>query len=99
MRRLSLCTANLPHFAQSIAQIISPVGVAVAVETVVKAVVANTSHPLMVVQACLVMLCTVELPVVPEKKDVVKVTVSVQWATSEFAVHVGEDELSLYVMS
>lgn len=99
MRRLSLFTANLLHSAQSIAQVIPPVAVAVAVETVVKAVVANTSHPLIVVQACVVMLSTVELPVVPDKKEVVKVTVSVQWATAELAVHVGEVELPLFVKS
>ena len=69
---------GLRHSAQSIAQIMSPVGVAVAVDTVVKAVVAVNSHPLMVVQTSEVMLCTIELPVVPETNDVDKVTVSVQ---------------------
>lgn len=75
----------------------SPLDVAVAVDTVVTAVVAVTSHPLMVVQTSEVMLCTVELPVVPEKKDVDNVTVSVHWATAELAVHVGEAELVLLV--
>ena len=87
----------LRHSAQSIAQTISPVGVAVAVDMVVKAVVADTSHPLMVAQTSVVILCTVELPVVPEKNDVDKVTVSVHWATAELAVHVGEAELVLFV--
>lgn len=64
-----------------------------------KAVVANTSHSLMVVQACVVMLCTVELPVVPEKKEVVNATVSVQRAVADLAVYVDEVELSLFVKS
>ena len=76
----------------------SPVGVAETVDTVVKAVVGDTSHPLMVVQTSVVMLCTVELPVAPEKNDVDKVTVSVHWATAELAVHVGEAALVLIVM-
>ena len=94
-----LFITGLRHSAQSIPQMISPVGVAVAVDAVVNAVVAVTSHPLMVVQTCEVMLCTVELPVVPEKKDVDKVTVSVHCATAELAVHVGEAELVLFVNS
>lgn len=53
----------------------------------------------MVVQACVVMLCTVELPVVPEKKEVVNATVSVQRAVADLAVYVDEVELSLFVKS
>lgn len=68
--------------------------VAVAVDSVVNAVLADTPHPLMVVQTSVVMLCTVELPVVPEKNEVDNVTVSVQCGTAELAVHVGEAELA-----
>ena len=93
---LFLFTTGLRHSAQSIPQITSPVGVAVAVDTVVEAVVADTSHPLMVVQTSVVILCTVELPVAPEKNEVDKVTVSVHCATAELAVHVGEAELVLF---
>lgn len=90
---------GLLHCAQPIAQVISPVDVAVAVDTVVKAVVADISQAVTVVQTSVVMLCTVELPAVPEKKDVDKVTVSVHWATAELAVQVGEAELVLHIKS
>lgn len=67
----------------------------VAVETVVKAVLANSSHAVMVVQTSVVMLCTVELPVVPEKNDVESVTVSVHRGIAELAVHDDADELAV----
>ena len=86
--------SGLTQSAQSVAQIIPPVVVPVTVDTVSNAVLADTPHPLIVVQTSVVMLCTVELPVVPEKKDVDNVTVSVQSGTAELAVHVGEAELT-----
>ena len=78
---------------QSVAQIMLPVVVPVAVDSVVNIVLAEMPHPLMVVQTSVVMLCTVELPAVPEKNDVDSVTVSVQYGTAELSVHVGEAEL------
>ena len=66
----------------------------VAVETVVKAVLADSPHAVMVVQTSVVMLCTVELPVVPEKNDVESVTVSVHCGIAELAVH-DADELAV----
>lgn len=66
----------------------------VAVETVVKAVLADSPHAVMVVQTSVVMLCTVELPVVPEKNDVESITVSVHCGIAELAVH-DADELAV----
>ena len=66
-------------------------------DTVVKAVIADTLHPLIVVQACVVTLCTVELPVGPERKEVVKSTVCVQWVAAELAVHGDKAELLPFV--
>lgn len=47
----------------------------------------------MVVQTSVVMLCTVELPVVPERNDVERVTVSVHSGIAELSVHDDADEL------
>lgn len=69
----------------------------VAVETVVKAVLADSPHVVMVLQTSVVMLCTVELPVVPEKNDVESVTVSVHRGTAELTVHDDADELAVDV--
>lgn len=66
-----------------------------AVETVVKAVLADSPHAVIVVQTSVVMLCTVELPVVPEKYDVESVTVSVHRGIAELAVHDDVDEVAV----
>lgn len=49
----------------------------------------------MVVQTSVVKLCTVELPVVPERNDVETVTVSVHSGIAELAVHDDADELAV----
>lgn len=69
----------------------------VAVETVVKAVLADSPHVVIVLQTSVVMLCTVELPVVPEKNDVESVIVSVHRGIAELAVHDDADELAVDV--
>ena len=56
---------GLTQSAQSVEQIMPPVVVLVAVDDVVKVVLADTPHPFIVVQISVVMLCTVELPIVP----------------------------------
>lgn len=86
-------TTGLAHAAQSVAQT-TPV-VDVAVEIVVKAVLADSPHAVMVVQTCVVILCTVELPVVPERNDVESITDSVHRGIAELAVHDDADELAV----
>ena len=56
---------ELTQSAQSVEQTMPPVVVLVAVDNVVKVVLADTPHPSIVVQISVVMLCTVELPIVP----------------------------------
>lgn len=67
----------------------------VAVEIVVKAVLPDSPHAVIVVQACVVILCTVELPVDPERNDVKSVTDSVHRGIAELAVHDDADELAV----
>lgn len=67
----------------------------VAVDTVVKAVLANSLQVVMVVQTSVVMLCTVEIPVVPDKKDVESVIVAVHFGIAELAVHDDADEVAV----
>lgn len=85
-------TTGLAHAAQSVAQTTPVVDV---VEIVVKAVLADSPHAFMVVQTCVVILCTVELPVVPERNDVESVTDSVHRGIAELAVHDDADELAV----
>ena len=56
---------GLTQSAQSVEQIMPPLVVLVAVDNVVKVVLAVTPHSFIVVQIFVVMLCTVELPIVP----------------------------------
>lgn len=85
-------TTGLAHAAQFVAQT-TPV-VDVAVETVVKAVLADSPHVFIVVQTCVVILCTVELTVIPERNSVESVTDSVHRGIAELAVHDDADELA-----
>lgn len=67
----------------------------VAVEIVVVAVLADSPHAVIVVQTSVVMVCTVELPVVPEKNDVESVTLSVHRGIAELTVHDDADEVGV----
>lgn len=66
-----------------------------AVETVVNTVLADSPHAVIVVQTSVVMLCTVELPVVPERYDVDSVTVSVHREIAELAVNDDVEEVAV----